>query len=164
MALAVRRFHPLSFVGAGLAGGAAFLVLELVLLPPTKHVGVDWFLRLVAALMAGPFTLSAPSTQVGAVIAPALGMHASLSLAFGWIFCRMEDTLTFWQAIVGSVALGVGIYSFDFHVMTYLFPWFAMARGIATVIAHVAFGLTTVLTHKGLSGLRLPGRRAAAVP
>lgn len=154
----VRRSHPLSFVGAGLAGGAVFLVFELLLLPPTKHVAFDWILRLLAAFMAGPVTLTAPSSMDAGLVAPALGMHAAFSLAFGWIFCRMEDTLPFWRAILFSIALAFGLYMFNFYVMTWVFPWWASVRGGATIVAHVLFGVTTVLAHKGLGSIRLPGR------
>lgn len=153
-----RRSHPLSFVGAGLAGGAVFLIVELLLLPPTRHVPFDWILRLLASFMAGPVTLNAPHSVEGGLIAPALGMHAAFSLAFGWVFCRMEDTLTFWRAILFSIALGIGIYVFNFYVMTWVFPWWASARGGATILAHVLFGVTTVLAHKGLGSVRLGPR------
>ncbi len=156
MTTVAKRFRPFSFVGAGLAGGLVFLVTELVLLPPTKHVPADWILRLIASLMAGPITLTAPSTLEVGLLAPALGMHAAFSLLFGYVFCQLEDDFSFWGAIVASVLLAVGIYIFDFHVMTRAFPWFASARGGATLLAHIFFGVTTVLTHKGLRSLRLP--------
>ncbi len=152
----------MSFVGAGLAGGAVFLLVELLLLPPTKDVPFDWILRLLAAFMAGPVTLTAPRSLDAGLVAPALGMHAAFSLAFGWIFCRMEDTLPFWRAILFSVALAFGLYMFNFHVMTWVFPWWASVRGGATILAHVLFGVTTVLTHKGLGSIRLPGRVTSA--
>lgn len=153
-----RRPHPLSFVGAGLAGGAVFLVVELALLPPTKHVPFDWILRLLAAFMAGPVTLTAPRSMDAGLVAPALGMHAAFSLAFGWVFCRMEDTLSFWRAVVFSLALGFGLYMFNFYVMTWVFPWWATVRGGATILAHLLFGVTTVLAHKGLGSIRLRPR------
>jgi hypothetical protein len=148
----------LSFVGAGLSGGAVFLAVELLLLPPTKHVPFNWILRLLAAFMAGPVTLTAPTSMDAGLIAPALGMHAAFSLAFGWAFCRMEDTLPFWRAIVFSAALGFGLYMFNLYVMTFVFPWWATVRGGATILAHVLFGVTTVLTHKGLGSIRLRPR------
>ncbi|HTQ47459.1 MAG TPA: hypothetical protein VMI75_32105 [Polyangiaceae bacterium] len=153
-----RRSHPLSFVGAGLAGGAVFLVVELLLLPPTKHVRFDWILRLLAAFLAGPVTLTSPRSADAALIVPAVGIHAAFSLAFGWVFCRMEDTLPFWRAILFSLALAFGLYMFNFHVMTYVFPWWATVRGGVTILAHLLFGVTTVLAHKGLGSIRLRPR------
>lgn len=135
-----------------------FLVIELLLLPPTKHVRFDWILRLLAAFLAGPVTLTAPRSGDAGLIVPALGIHAAFSLAFGWVFCRMEDTLPFWRAIIFSLALGFGIYMFNFHVMTYVFPWWATVRGWATILAHLLFGVTTVLAHKGLGSIRLRPR------
>jgi hypothetical protein len=156
------RFRPFSFVGAGLCGGVAFLVVELLVLPPTKHVPSDWILRLIASLMAGPVALTAPHGLEMGLLAPALGMHAAFSLAFGYAFCRMEDTLPFFLAIVVNTVLAVALYLFNFHFMTRWFPWFATARGAATVLAHVVFGLTTVVTHKGLRNLEFPLRGISA--
>jgi hypothetical protein len=153
-----RRSHPLSFVGAGLAGGAVFLLVELLILPPTKHLPFDWILRLLAAFLAGPVTLTAPRSADAALIVPAVGMHAAFSLAFGWVFCRMEDTLPFWRAILFSLALGFGLYMFNFYVMTFVFPWWATARGGASILAHLLFGVTTVLAHKGLGSIQLRPR------
>lgn len=160
--MAKSRLHPLSFVGAGLAGGAVWLVVELLFLPLTNHVSLDWILRLLAAFMAGPVTLGAPRSMDAGLIAPALGMHAAFSLAFGWMFCRMEDTLPFWRALLFAAALGFGIYMFNFYVMTWVFPWWVTARGGITILAHVLFGVTTVLAHKGLSGIQFGPRVRSA--
>lgn len=131
---------------------------ELLLLPPTKHLPADWILRLIAYLMAGPTALTAAPNMMGAVLAPALGMHVAFSLAFGYLFCGIEDLFSFWSALLVSVVLGLAIYLFNFHVMTSIYPWFATVRGGATVLAHVLFGVTTTVTHKGLSAVVPYGR------
>ena len=125
-------------------------------LPPTRHVPPDWILRLIASLMAGPETLTAPASLEVVLLAPAIGIHAVFSLALGYVFCRMEDSLPFWRALVASVLLALAVYVFDFYVMTRTLPWFASARGGATLSAHVLFAVTIVLAHKGLRDLRLP--------
>jgi hypothetical protein len=160
MAARVRNF---SFVGAGLAGGFVFLAIELVLMPPTRFVSSDWILRLIASLMAGPVTLTAPSALSLAVLVPALAMHAALSLAFGYVLCRMTDGVTFWRSLAIGVGFGVALYLFNFYVMTRVFPWFATIRGPVTLLAHVLFGITAVVAHKGLSGTSYTeGPRAGA--
>jgi hypothetical protein len=108
-----RRFGRLGFVGAGLAGGVVFLAVELLFLPPTRHVPPDWILRLIASLMAGPETLTAPASLEVVLLAPAIGIHAVFSLALGYVFCRMEDSLPFWRALVASVLLALAVYVFD---------------------------------------------------
>ena len=137
-------------------------MVELLFLPLTNHVGFDWIFRLLAAFMAGPVTLHAPRSIDAGLIAPAIGMHAAFSLAFAWVFCRMEDTLTFGRALAFAAVLGFGIYMFDFYVMTWVFPWWITARGVATILAHVLFGVTTVLAHKGLRGMQLGPRVRSA--
>jgi hypothetical protein len=156
-----RHMRNFSFVGAGLIGGAVFLLVEVILLPATKGLPADWMLRLVATLLAGPGTLGAPPAMAGAAIIPALSMHAALSLAFAYVLCRMVDGQPFWRALAVGLGFGAALYGFNFHVMTGIFPWFVTARGGATLLAHLLFGATTVLTHRGLSGIQVPLRTSA---
>jgi hypothetical protein len=148
-----RPFHPLTAVGAGLVGGAVFLVIELVFLPLFNHVPVDWILRLIASLMAGPVTLDWPAGQIGGLILTAAGVHAALSVAYGFLLCRIEDDLSLARAIPVSALMGLAIYLVNFYLLSPVFPWFASARGGVTIIAHVLYGVTTALTHKGLRRL-----------
>ncbi len=146
----VRRSASFRFVAAGLAGGAVFLAVELLLLPVWNHVRADWFLRLVASLMAGPVTLTASRSLELSLVVTALGMHAALSLLFGLAFCWLIDRLSLGSAIGVSVLLGLSLYVFDFYVMTLPLPWFATARGAATLLAHLLFGVTVAAVHKSL--------------
>jgi hypothetical protein len=159
-----RRSGTFGFVGAGLTGGAVFLVIQLVLLPATLHVPVDWMLRLIASLLAGPVTLTSAPGKTGAVLAPALAMHTALSLLFAYVLCKIGDALPFWRAIVVGAAFGLGLYMFNFYVMTLVLPWFITVRGGATVLAHVLFGATTMLAHKGLSSSARPLPPHAGMP
>jgi hypothetical protein len=151
---AAREFRHLTFVGAGLVGGAVFLVVELVFLPITNHLPADWILRLITSLMAGPVALTHPAGQIGGLLITALAVHAALSTAYAVGLCRMEDELSIAGSIAASALMGFAIYLVNFYLMTFAFPWFASARGGATIAAHVLFGVTTALTHKGLKGLR----------
>jgi hypothetical protein len=148
-------FHPLSAVGAGLVGGAVFLATELVFLPLVNHLPADWILRLIASLMAGPVTLSWPAGQLGGLVLTAAGVHAALSVAYAFVLCRMEDELGLIAAIVASALMGLAIYLVNFYLLSPVFPWFASARGGATLAAHVLYGITTALTHKGLRRISL---------
>jgi uncharacterized membrane protein YagU involved in acid resistance len=145
-----RPFHPLSWAGAGLAGGAVFLAVELVLLPIVNHLPADWFLRLLAALITGPVALTHPAGQNGALLVCAFIAHLTFSLAFAFVLCRVEDSLPFLAAIAASALLGLALYMINFYLLTLAFPWFATIRGGVTIAAHVAYGVTTTVTHKGL--------------
>jgi hypothetical protein len=156
-----RQFHPLSAVGAGLVGGAVFLAIELVFLPIVNHVPVDWILRLIASLMAGPVTLSWPAGQIGGLLLTAAGVHAALSVAYAFLLCRVEDELTIGLAIPASALLGLSIYLVNFYLLAPVFPWFASARGGVTLTAHLLYGVSTALAHKGLRRIRRAGPQPA---
>jgi hypothetical protein len=153
-ATATRQYRHLTSIGAGLVGGAVFLVVELVFLPITNHLPADWILRLISSLMAGPIALTHPAGQIGGLLITALAVHAALSTSYALVLCRMEDELSVAGSIAASALMGFAIYLVNFYLMTFVFPWFASARGGATIAAHVLFGVTTALAHKGLRGLR----------
>jgi uncharacterized membrane protein YdjX (TVP38/TMEM64 family) len=44
-------------------------------------------------------------------------------------------------AIVAGTLFGVLVYFFNFYIMTAVFPWFGMARGTISIVAHAVFGL-----------------------
>jgi hypothetical protein len=50
------------------------------------------------------------------------------------------------------MVFGVFLYVINFHGMTYLFPWFSDARGSATFINHVLFGLVAGDMYLALEG------------
>ncbi len=148
-------FQPLSWVGAGFVGGWVFLVVELALLPTVEHVPSSWFMRLLAAFVAGPVTLTWPAAQNAAIVLDGLVPHFVLSLGFAYLLCRVQDELSLPGAVLASLLLGFAIYLVDFYLLAPVFPWFTTVRGGVTIAAHLAYALTTVLVHRGLSGLAM---------
>jgi hypothetical protein len=145
-----RPFRVLPAVGAGLVGGAVFLVVELVFLPIVNHVPADWILRLIGSLTAGPVTLSWPAGQIGSLVVNTLLAHAALSVAYALLLCRMEDEVSPTGSVAVGALMGFAIYLVNFYLLSPIFPWFASARGVVTIAAHVLYGVTTALTHRGL--------------
>jgi aromatic ring-cleaving dioxygenase len=43
-------------------------------------------------------------------------------------------------AIVAGAVFGIAVYFVNFYGFTALFPWFAMARGAISIVAHAMFG------------------------
>jgi hypothetical protein len=156
-----RPFRVLPAVGAGLVGGAVFLVIELVFLPIANHVPPDWILRLIASLAAGPITLSWPAGQIGGLIVDALAAHAALSVAYAIVLCRMEDEVSPPESIAVGALMGFAIYLVNFYLFSLIFPWFVSARGVVTIVAHLAYGVSTALTHRGLRRVQTAERVAA---
>jgi hypothetical protein len=162
-----RAIHHLTSVGAGLVGGAVFLVFELVFLPVAKHLPADWILRLMAALVAGPVALThslRPAGDFGGLLVDALLVHAALSTAYALVLCRIEDDLSVAASLAASAAIGLAIYLVNFYLLTPAFPWFATARGGVTIAAHLLFGVTTALTHKGLRRVTARPRPSPLLP
>jgi hypothetical protein len=149
----------LSLCGAGLAGGVVFFLVQLVFLPIEKHFSPDTVLRLMAAILAGPVTLTWPVGQFGALLFLALLSCYTLSVLFGFFFCRMEDRLSLSGSIVASALMGFALYFVCFYLGTFLFPFFAKARGVTSLVACILYGVTTAVTHKGLRLVRAQRRQ-----
>jgi tetrahydromethanopterin S-methyltransferase subunit E len=48
---------------------------------------------------------------------------------------------------VVGLAFGALVYFTNFHVLTFMMPWFIEMRGWATLIAHLACGLVTAVLY-----------------
>ena len=48
--------------------------------------------------------------------------------------------------LVGAI-FGFVIYIVNFHVLTRVFPWFAESRGMATLLAHLVFGMSAAFLY-----------------
>jgi hypothetical protein len=146
-----RSFPSLSALGAGLAGGAVFYLVELVFLPIEKNAPADLFVRLSAALLAGPVTLAWPAGHLGAMLVLSFIACFTFAVVLGLFFCRMEDGLSIPASILAATLMGFALYLVGFHLLALAFPLFRAARGPTTLVACVLFGVTTALMHKGLS-------------
>jgi hypothetical protein len=138
-----------------------FLVVELIFLPIANRLPADWILRLIASLTAGPVTLSWPAGQIGGLIVSTLAAHSALSVAYAIVLCRMEDEVSPPASVAVGALMGFAIYLVNFYLLSPIFPWFASARGVVTIAAHVLYGVSTALTHRGLR--RIEAARHAEV-
>lgn len=141
---------------AGIISGTALMVCELILLPLNKG-GDAWVpVRMVAAIVFGRGVLPPPPYFVRGV-APdsgaffmALALHFSLSL----IYLRVLSTLIYKvdrrTAYAAGAFFGLVLYALNFYGFTAAFPWFAAARGWASVVSNIVFGLIAAGTYKAL--------------
>ena len=99
--------------------------------------------RLAAAILLGDAVLAPASAPPGLwVTLVAAAVHLVLSVAFAaalWNFVRRSSLR---HALLVGAGFGVGLYVLAMHVMTGVYPWFAVARGPITLAAHVAFGMS----------------------
>jgi hypothetical protein len=159
-----RTIPSLPAAGAGLAGGAVFLLVELVFLPLEKHASPGLVLRLLAGALAGPVTMTWPAGHIGSLLVLSLLVVLTFSILVGFFFCAMADELSLGGAIVASMLMGFALYLVVFYglALPFAFPWLASARGVTSLVACVLYGVTTSVAHKGLRLVARVPRRAAA--
>lgn len=123
---------------AGIAAGSVFLIIEMLLVPLLQN-GSPWEMpRMIAAIVLGPALFDA-TFGVGALLI-ALAIHFALSLTFALVLAKLVRNASPSIATLVGITFGLVIYAIDFHGLTALFPWFAEARNLITVLAHAAFG------------------------
>jgi hypothetical protein len=130
---------------AGFVAGAVLMVLELLwssLVVGTSPWGTS---HKIAAILRGADALRSTGFSVG-VVALALVIHYILGIVFGMLLCaviapfRMDSSLG--MALLVGALFGLALYLFDFYGMTRFLPWFVDMRGMATLAAHLIFGMT----------------------
>ena len=145
---------PAAVIG-GCVAGAVFLIIELFAMRVAgRSLWVP--LRMIAAIVMGRDALQAAPFAPGVVVVVALVTHFVLAILFAVILAAIMASFSL-DASVGlsslvGVVFGVLLYVINFHGMTSLFPWFADARGWATFLNHVLFGLVAADTYLALEG------------
>jgi hypothetical protein len=97
--------------------------------------------RLAAAIVLGPSVLPPPAGFDAGVMAAATAVHFALSIVYAAIVGRLVDGRPAGIALALGAAFGAALYVVNMHGVTWVYPWFAAARGGITAIAHVAFGV-----------------------
>jgi hypothetical protein len=127
-----------SAVIAGVSAGTAMLAFELVTTPLVSSDGPWTVLRRMAAIIAGPIALSSNNEVL--VLFLAIVLHLTLSITYALLFepamRRMEPGVS----ILACSALACFVYVVNYHGLGSFFPWLRMARGGATLSAHMTFG------------------------
>lgn len=130
-------------VWAGIIAAAVFMMLEMALVA-TVGGGSPWGPpRMIAAMVMGRDVLPPPATFALAPVMMAMVIHFLLSIALaailGWIISNWRLSLT--ASIIVGTLFGLLIYIVNFYGFTAVWPWFAMARGWISILAHAMFGL-----------------------
>ena len=130
-------------VWAGLIAGIVFMMLEMALVG-TVGGGSPWAPpRMIAGMAMGEGVLPPPATFDAGIVAVGMAIHLLLSVVLGavlgWIISRWRMNLL--TAIIAGTLFGLVVYFVNFYLMTAIFPWFGMARGAISIVAHAVFGL-----------------------
>ncbi|MFJ4291197.1 hypothetical protein ACIP1U_15630 [Cupriavidus sp. NPDC089707] len=142
-------------VFAGLAAGGNFLVMEVaatVILGGTLWVP----LRMTAAILMDHDVLTRAAGFEPGVMLVALAVHCALSVILALVLAAVMASFSFdssfGMATLAGVIFGLIVYWIDFYGMTRVFPWFTNARGAASLVTHLMFGLVAAVTYWRLKG------------
>jgi hypothetical protein len=153
-----RRAREATLALAALAAGTLSTVVQVLL---WRALGADWLslllrdARLAAALLLGTGVLPPPATFDAAVMAAATAVHFALSVAYAALLAPLARVGSAATAAGAGALFGLALYAVNLHGFTAVFPWFAPARGGATLAAHIVFGLTAALVWQRAGGRRL---------
>lgn len=142
---------------AGLAGGAVFLALEMILVPLFTEDNAWFPVRMIASLIMGKDVLlsallygittpGVPAIYNIGVLAIALVLHFTIAVVFSVAIGALCRGRNMGMALGIGAACGLAIYLINFYGFTGIFPWFEMGRNIVGIVAHLAFGVVTAYT------------------
>ncbi len=138
-------------VWAGLIGGVAFMMLEMIMVPLFGG-GSPWGPpRLIAAIIMGKGVLPPPATFDIGVFMAAMAVHFPLSIVFSLVLAWIVARFDMGVAVLIGAGFGLLLYLVNFYGSTAIFPWFAMARNWITIFTHIMFGVIAVAAYKQLA-------------
>ncbi|CAN0620869.1 Sodium:proline symporter [Burkholderia multivorans] len=97
---------------------------------------------LAAAIVMGRRVLDQPIGFDPLVMGVATLVHCSLSLAYAAVLAKIVRDMPLRLALPAGGMFGLVLYGINLHVFTAIFPWFVPVRGVITLVAHLAFGIT----------------------
>jgi hypothetical protein len=103
--------------------------------------------RLTAALVMGKKILATSLQWRWAVFVSATLIHFALSMVYAALALPFVQRLSVFAALLAGAVYGLLIYAVNLHGFTLLFPWFSVARGVDTIIVHVAFGIAVTAAY-----------------
>ncbi|MDQ3025886.1 MAG: hypothetical protein M3R58_05215 [Pseudomonadota bacterium] len=136
---------------AGVIAGLAFVMIEMLgvmLLQGESPWGPP---RMIAAMALGPGILEGPAAFNFKYLMTAMMIHIPMSVAYGLFLAWAVHRMQIVAALAVGLAFGIAIYLVNFYpIADALFPWFAKARGMLSVVAHAMFGIIAAGTYVGL--------------
>ncbi len=144
-----------SAITAGLIAGIVFVMLEMLLVA-TVGGGSPWGPpRMIAAIAMGKDVLPPPASFDLTIMLVAMVVHFMMAIILAIVFALIADAAR-WSLMTCAIAglvFGLIIYFVGFYVMTPVFPWFAMARGLISIFAHAVFGLVLGYAYRSMAPL-----------
>ena len=125
---------------AGIGGGTAFLLTNLVLTPLMLEVDASLILRYFASLVLGDGVLvewSNTTLIIGVIV------HYVLSMLFAMLIAFVIHRWGLLVGIIGGTIMGLALYGINIYTMTVFFPWFFAINNSVLLISHIVFGAVT---------------------
>src|SRR5262249_11608752 len=97
-------------------------------------------LQNIAAIALGPFAFA--HGNAGAILLFAVLIHLFLSLAYVILIEPIMRKLDPGTAILLGAGYGCALYFMNYHLLSFLVPWFIFSRGGAALSAHMIYGAT----------------------
>ena len=150
-----RKWREVDWVAAavsGFAGGAVLMVLDLIWSAIFNPDGPWRTSHMIAPIFTGTANLKTSGFEFDlAVIAISLVTHYGLGVVFGLaiaaVLVQLKLDSSVLLATIAGVTLGLALYLINFELLIGFFPWLAALRGVATVAAHMVFGVVVALLY-----------------
>jgi hypothetical protein len=142
-------------VVAGLAAGAVLMVLDILWSVVVERGGPWRTAHMIAPIFTGEDAAKISEFRFSwGVVAIALAVHYVVGILFGLVLGAIMTPLRFDDSPVKSVAIGAAfglvLYLVNFYGVAAVFPWLAGMRGLATLAAHLVFGIVAALLYRRL--------------
>ena len=103
--------------------------------------------RLTAALVLGEPVLLPAGGFDSRILLAATAVHFSLSVLYAAVLLPAAKRLAPVPSLLAGAGFGALLYVLNLYGSTIVFPWFTVARGGITLMAHLVFGMVVMLTY-----------------
>lgn len=132
---------------AGLIAGALFMMVEMFMVTVFEGQSPWAPPRMIAAMVLGKDVLMPPTFDVG-ILMTAMMIHFPLSLVYALVLSVLLRRANQFTGLMVGAGFGLAVYLINFYpIASALFPWFEMARGWVSIVAHVMFGAVAGLVY-----------------
>lgn len=144
-------------IWSGIVAGIVFIMLEMALVAFIQGMSPWAPPRMMAAMVMGEGVLppmEGPVTFDFGVMMVAMMIHFPLAIIYGiilgWVISNWR--LGLGASVAVGTAFGLLIYFVNFYGFTAIWPWFAMARNLISIVAHAMFGLVLGWAYHAIAG------------
>lgn len=137
-------------VWAGLIAGVVFMMAEMIMVAVFEGKSPWGPPRMIAAMVLGQDVLKPPTFDPGIMMATMM-VHFPLSIIYGLVLAALLRRANRGTGLMIGAVFGLAIYLINFYpIASAMFPWFAMARGWVSAVAHIMFGAVAGLSYTWL--------------